>query len=113
MISITSYRDEELTIIEMEPFAWMMWPIQLVMIAIDTVRTAVEQVHSDRAVVIEPVCYKEILIPKGCKGFQQHRVIRTSTLMPVFRITRYEAAEDYLAAKRRISEPVDKDSADR
>ena len=113
MISITSFRDEELTIIEREPFAWMMWPIEIGMIALDTIRTAVEQVHSDRAVAIEMFCYKEIFIPKGCKGFQGQRVIRTSTLTPVSRITRYDAVEDYLEAKRRISEPVDKESLDR
>lgn len=105
MLEFHAFDDDKQTITDYHPFCWMIWLPELVVMAIDAVRTTVELAHAGRTVEVKGVHITETYAPTGGPGVERrHQVIATSSLAPFKTLTRYEDREDYLAAKRRRTE---------
>lgn len=90
MIEITSYNEKTLTEVRVAPFAWFSWPIELINLCVREIKT----LAGGPRVTGGPV--KEVFVKNGCLKDHRGRVIvRTSTLSPIFYVTRYESIEDF------------------
>lgn len=96
MIEITTFHEKTLTRVNFAPFAWFSWPMELVNLVLREIKT----LAGGPRVTGGPV--KEVFIKDGClKDHRGQIVVRTSTLSPIFYVTRYESAEDF----KKVSTP--------
>lgn len=106
MFEFHAFDDQDQVITHYDPFCWLIWPVEIVIIALATIKTSAALMHSDSVVEGEFAHYTQMYVPRGGSGQDQSRIqiIQTSSLAPFKTRTRYEDRDDYLDAKRKIKD---------